>query len=59
MKLSEIAKTELREILIRDFGEKVGGFSDEDLDILGTKLLELAAIVAKRKMNEYRNGTKA
>ena len=58
MKLSEKATTELREILTRDFGEKIGGFSDEDLHILGTKLLELTALVAKRKMNEYTNGTK-
>ena len=47
MKLSPEAFKNLKEILIKDFGS-TRGLSDEDVDILGITLLELAAIVIKR-----------
>jgi hypothetical protein len=48
MNLTAVARGELRDILIRDFGEKAKILNDSQLDELGFRLLKLTAIALKR-----------
>jgi len=51
MHLSEPAKTELKAILLRDFGD-ISAFSDEDIENLGIRLLRLTATAIKWKLEQ-------
>jgi len=49
MNLTDEARKELRDILVRDFGGKAQDLSDSEVDDLGFRLLKLTAIAMKRK----------
>jgi hypothetical protein len=50
MNLTAAARGELRDILIRDFGEKAQSLSDSEVNELGFRLLKLTAIALKRSI---------
>lgn len=58
MQLSEKAKSDLRQILIQEIGEKANSFSDKELNDLGVRLLKLTALSLKRKLPQtYHQGS--
>ena len=48
MNLTDVARKELRDVLVRDFGEKARRLSNSEVDELGFRLLKLTAIALKR-----------
>jgi len=49
MQLNQQAKKKLKEILIKDLGENAECFSDEELNQIGLKLLQITALILKHK----------
>jgi hypothetical protein len=50
MNLTDVARKELRDVLVRDFGEKARCLSDLEVDDLGLRLLKLTATALKRNI---------
>lgn len=48
MNLTDMARKELREVLVHDFGENARSLSEAEVDELGFRLLKLTAIALKR-----------